>query len=133
MNDTEKILTAVQALSDRVSASMSAMEKRLNEHDQMIEKLVKQSIYQRKSISVLEQKIRELSETSAVWRSRDRSEVGIDCDAAYEAFRELGYSNRDALKHLDKAGILRRGGSHLTKPVRKGKKVFRAIVIMEDK
>ena len=133
MNDTEKILAAVQALSDRVSASMSAMEKRLNEHDQMIEKLVKQSIYQRKSISVLEQKIRELSETSAVWRSRDRSEVGIDCDAAYEAFRELGYSNRDALKHLDKAGILRRGGGHLTKPVRKGKRVFLAIVIIEYK
>lgn len=132
MNDTEKILAAVQALSDRVSASMNAMEKRLNEHDQTIEKLVKQSIHQRKSISVLEQKIRELSETSAVWRSRDRSEVGIDCDAAYEAFRELGYTNRDALTHLDKAGILRRGGGHLTKPVRKGKKVFRAIVIMED-
>lgn len=133
MNDTEKILAAVQALSDRVSDSMHAMEKRLNEHDQMIEKLVKQSTYQRQSISVLEQKIRELSETSAVWRSRDRSEVGIDCDAAYEAFRELGYTNRDALKHLDKAGILRRGGGHLTKPVRNGKRVFRAIVIMEDK
>lgn len=133
MNDTEKILAAVQALSNKVSASVSAMEKRLDEHDQMIEKLVKQSIYQRKSISVLEQKIRELSETSAVWRSRDRSEVGIDCDAAYEAFRELGYTNRDALKHLDKAGILRRGGGHLTKPVRNGKRVFRAIVIMEDK
>ena len=133
MNDTERILVAVQKLTDKVSAGMSAMEKRLNEHDQMIEKLVKQSIYQRKSISVLEQKVRELSETSAVWRSRDRSEVGIDCDAAYEAFRELGYSNRDALKHLDKAGILRRGGGHLTKPVRNGKRVFRAIVIMEDK
>ena len=45
---------------------------------------------------------------------RELREVGIDRGTAYDAFRELGYTSRDALKLLEKAGILRRGGSPLT-------------------
>ena len=63
---------------------------------------------------------------------RELREVGIDRGTAYEAFRELGYTSRDALKLLEKAGILKRGGSHLTKAVRKGNRVIRAVVIMEE-
>ena len=35
---------------------------------------------------------------------RELREVGIDRGTAYDAFRELGYTSRDALKLLEKAG-----------------------------
>lgn len=132
MNESEKILTEIRGLRAAISERMDGIDSRLDLYEQLLRANIKRTNRQQAAITDLERKVRELSETSAVWRSSELREVGIDRDTAYDAFHELGYTSRDALKLLEKAGILRRGGSHLTKAVRKGDRVIRAVVIMEE-
>ena len=132
MNELETILAKFDELNDTISERMDGIDSRLDHYEQLLHANIKRTTRQDEAIAGLERKVRELSETSAVWRSSELREVGIDRDTAYDAFRELGYTSRDALKLLEKAGILRRGGSHLTKAVRKGDRVIRAVVIMEE-
>ena len=132
MNELETILAKFDELNDTINRRMDGMDSRLDLYEQLLRANVRRVSRQQTTIADLERKVRELSETAAVWRSKELREVGIDRDAAYSVFHELGYTSRDALKLLEKAGILRRGGSHLTKTVRKGARVIRAVVIMEE-
>ena len=132
MNESEKILAEIRELRAAISERMDGIGSRLDLYEQRLRENIERTTRQQAAITDLERKVRELSETSAVWRSSELREVGIDRDTAYDAFRELGYTRRDALKLLEKAGILKRGGSHLTKAVRKGDRVIRAVVIMEE-
>lgn len=132
MNELETILAKCDELNDTINRRMDGMDSRLDLYEQLLRANVRRVSRQQATITDLERKVKELSETAAVWRSKELREVGIDRDAAYNAFHELGYTSRDALKLLEKAGILRRGGSHLTKAVRKGDRVIRAVVIMEE-
>lgn len=132
MNESEKILAEIRELRAAISERMDGIDSRLDLYEQLLRANIKRTTRQQAAITDLERKVRELSETSAVWRSSELREVGIDRDTAYDAFHELGYTSRDALKLLEKAGILKRGGSHLTKAVRKGGRVIRAVVIMEE-
>ena len=132
MNELETILAKFDELNDTINRRMDGMDSRLDLYEQLLRANVRRVSRQQTTIADLERKVRELSETAAVWRSKELREVGIDRDAAYSVFHELGYTSRDALKLLEKAGIPRRGGSHLTKSVRKGDRVIRAVVIMEE-
>ena len=132
MNESEKILAELRELRAAISERMDGIDSRLDLYEQLLRANIKRTTRQQAAITDLERKVRELSETSAVWRSKELREVGIDRDTAYDAFHKLGYTSRYALKLLEKAGILRRGGSHLTKAVRKGNRVIRAVVIMEE-
>ena len=114
MNESEKILAELRELRAAISERMDGIDSRLDLYEQLLRANIKRTTRQQAAITDLERKVRELSETSAVWRSSELREVGIDRCTAYEAFRELGYTSRDALKLLEKAGILRRGGSPLT-------------------
>ena len=132
MNESEKILAEIRELRAAISERMDGIDSRLDLYEQLLRANIKRTTRQQAAITDLERKVRELSETSAVWRSKELREVGIDRATAYDAFHKLGYTSRDALKLLEKAGILKRGGSHLTKAVRKGDRVIRAVVIMGE-
>ncbi len=132
MNESEKILSELAQLREMIRQRMDGMEARLDRYEKISKATVNRSRRQQASIEELQKKVAELAENAAVWRSRDRSEVGIDRERAYKAFRDLKYSPRDALRLLESAGILKRGGDHLTRTVRNGDRTIRAIVIMEE-
>ena len=106
MNDTERILSAINETNKNiaeVSASlttrMNDIEKRVSAVEESTERKIR---YQNEEIEALRRKVAELAHSdAAVWRSRDELEIGIDRETAYEAFRELGIRRRDALKALE--------------------------------
>ncbi len=136
MNDTERIIAEIRdvkanvaEVSANLTRRMDGIDSRLDLYEQVLRANTRRTTRQQATIAELERKVKELSKTAAVWRSQDNREVGIDRETAYRAFGDLGYTNRDALKLLERAGILRRGGEHLTKAVRKGDRIIRAVVI----
>ena len=136
MNDTERILSAINEtnkniaeVSANLTARMDGIEKRVKACEESTERKIR---YQSEEIEALRRKIEELAHSdAAVWRSRDELEIGIDRETAYEAFRELGIRRRDALKALEAMGILVRGGGNLTKAIRIGDSLVRAVVVMD--
>ena len=122
------------------------LEDKVTGHDERIAKLEEQmeaalgamrdlranARRQQASVETLTARVRELAKTDAVWKSRDKREVAIDRDAAYSVFRELGYGHSEGLKALDGAEMLKRDPRHLTRNVRRGDKVIRAVVIFDD-
>lgn len=132
MNDTEKILAAIGEVDTKltaVTARMDDIEKRVEACEKSTERKIR---YQGEEIEALRRKVAELAHSNAaVWRSRDELEIGIDRETAYEAFRELGIRRRDALKALEAMGILVRGGENLTKAIRIGDSLVRAVVVMD--
>ena len=131
MNESEKILSELAQLREVITHRLDSIEKRLDSYEASSRVASKRARRQQASIEELQKKVEELSQTSAVWRNRDLREIGIDRETAYDAFREMNYRPTDALRLLEEAGILRRGGNHLTKAVRKGDRIIRAVVIME--
>ena len=139
MNE-ERILAAIAELKETVSGRMDGFEERLSKVEatshvtvDLAEKLFTHQRKQAEDIDELFRRLEEMRESpSAVWRSRDGREVGLDREDTYEMFRELGYGRREALKLIDLAGRLSRDDSkHYSKPVRVGDEIRRAIVILE--
>jgi hypothetical protein len=132
MNDTERILAAIGKVDTKlagVTARMDGIEKRVCAVEESTARKIR---YQNEEIEALRRKIEELAHSdAAVWKSRDELEIGIDRETAYEAFRELGIRRRDALKALEAMGILVRGGGNLTKAIRIGDSLVRAVVVMD--
>ena len=132
MNDTERILAAIGEVDTKltaVTARMGDIEKRVSAVEESTARKIR---CQGEEIEALRRKIEELAHSdAAVWRSRDELEIGIDRETAYEAFRELGIRRRDALKALEAMGILVRGGGNLTKAIRIGDSLVRAVVVMD--
>lgn len=132
MNDTEKILAAIGKVDTKltaVTARMDSIEKRVSAVEESTARRIKR---QDETIEALRRKIEELAHSdAAVWKSRDELEIGIDRETAYEAFRELGIRRRDALKALEAMGILVRGSGNLTKAIRIGDSLVRAVVVMD--
>ena len=132
MNDTERILAAIGRVDDKLTeatARMDIIEERVSAIERTTERRIKR---QDETIEALRRKVAELAHSdAAVWRSRDELEIGIDRETAYEAFRELGIRRRDALKALEAMGILVRGGGNLTKAIRIGDSLVRAVVVMD--
>lgn len=132
MNDTERILTAIGKVDTKLTeatARMDSIEERVSTIERTTERRIKR---QDETIEALRRKVEELAHSdAAVWRSRDELEIGIDRETAYEAFRELGIRRRDALKALEAMGILVRGGGNLTKAIRIGDSLVRAVVVMD--
>ena len=132
MNDTERILAAIGRVDDKLTeatARMDIIEERVSAIERTTERRIKR---QDETIEALRRKVAELAHSdAAVWRSRDELEIGIDRETAYEAFRELGIRRRDALKALEAMGILVRGSGNLTKAIRIGDSLVRAVVVMD--
>ena len=132
MNDTERILAAIGEVDNKLTeatARMDIIEERVSAIERTTERRIKR---QDETIEALRRKVAELAHSdAAVWRSRDELEIGIDRETAYEAFRELGIRRRDALKALEAMGILVRGGGNLTKAIRIGDSLVRAVVVMD--
>ena len=132
MNDTERILAAIGRVDDKLTeatARMDDIEKRVSAIERTTERRIKR---RDETIEALRRKVAELAHSdAAVWRSRDELEIGIDRETAYEAFRELGIRRRDALKALEAMGILVRGSGNLTKAIRIGDSLVRAVVVMD--
>lgn len=139
MNNEAQILEKLDRLC-------SLLEDKVTGHDERIAKLEEQmeaalgamkdlranAHRQQASVEALTARVRELAKTDAVWKSRDKREVAIDRDAAYSAFRDLGYGHSEALRALLEADVLKRADKHLTRNVRRGDKVIRAVVIFDD-
>lgn len=132
MNDTERILAAIGEMDTKltaVTAHMGDIEKRVSAVEESTARKIR---YQGEEIEALRRKVEELAHSdAAVWKSRDELEIGIDRETAYEAFRELGIRRRDALKALEAMGILVRGSGNLTKAIRIGDSLVRAVVVMD--
>ena len=125
MNGTKKILSAINKIDRRIDG----IEKRVSAVEEATAAKIER---QQASIEALTRKVAELAHSdAAVWKSRDRLEIGIDRETAYEAFRELGIRRRDALKTLEALGILVRAGENLTKNVFAGGRFVRAVVVMD--
>ena len=132
MNDTERILAAIGKVDNKiteVTARMDDIEKRVEACEGSTERKIR---CQNEESEALRRKIEELAHSdAAVWKSRDELEIGIDRETAYEAFRELGIRRRDALKALEAMGIRVRGSGNLTKAIRIGDSLVRAVVVMD--
>ncbi len=132
MNDTKRILAAIGEVDTKltaVTARMDSIETRVEACEKSTELKIR---YQGEEIEALRRKVEELAHSdAAVWKSRDELEIGIDRETAYEAFRELGIRRRDALKALEAMGILVRGSGNLTKAIRIGDSLVRAVVVMD--
>ena len=136
MNDTERILSAINEtnkniaeVSANLTARMDGIEKRVKACEESTERKIR---YQSEEIEALRRKVEALAHSdAAVWRSRAELALGLDRETAYEAFRELGIRRRDALKALEAMGILVRGGGNLTKAIRIGDSLVRAVVVMD--
>lgn len=131
----EKLDRLCLLLEDKVTAHddrIAKLEERLEFALGAMKDLQANAHRQQASVEKLTARVRELAETDAVWKSRDKREVAIDRDAAYSVFRELGYGHSEGLKALDGAEVLKRDPRHLTRNVRRGDKVIRAVVIFDD-
>lgn len=131
----EKLDRLCLLLEDKVTAHddrIAKLEERLESALGAMKDLRANARRQQASIETLTARVRELAKTDAVWKSRDKREVAIDRDAAYSVFRELGYGHSEGLKALDGAEVLKRDPRHLTRNVRRGDKVIRAVVIFDD-
>jgi chromosome segregation ATPase len=136
MNDTERILSAINETNKNIAEVSASLTTRMNDIEKRVEACEKSTErkirYQNEEIEALRRKVEELAHSdAAVWKSRDELEIGIDRETAYEAFRELGIRRRDALKALEAMGILVRGSGNLTKAIRIGDSLVRAVVVMD--
>lgn len=74
--------------------------------------------------------IDQLAETP-VWRSKDGLQIGLDPQAVYRLFEELGVLRERAMQMLSDAGVIATSCGRRTKSVRVGNNVKRLIIIME--
>lgn len=139
-------MTNEAQILEKLDRLCTLLEGKVTEHDGRIAKLEEQldsalgamkdlrshAHRQQASIEVLTARVRELAKTDAVWKSRDKREVAIDRDAAYSMFRDLGYDHGEALRALLNADVLKRSDKHLTRNVRCGRNVVRAVVIFDE-
>lgn len=137
MNDTERILTAINSVDKKLTEVSASLTKRMDSIEKRVAAHEKSTGYkikcQQADIDALREKIAELSHSDAVvWRSQDKLETAIDKEIAYQAFYDLGIRRRDALKALEALGILvRRDKDSLLKNLYVGGKYIRAVVVLE--
>lgn len=135
MNNTERIIAEIRDVKANVAEVNASLTGRMDGIEARVKACEESAAlkirYQDEEIEALRRKIAELARgEGAIWHSRDRLEVGIDRETAYEAFRELGIRRRDALKTLEALGILVREPGNLLKRIRYDDGYVRAVVVM---
>lgn len=123
-----KILAAIENLQQSLNARFDSIEKRLNATEEKQET-------QSRDIELLFKRVNALCGERPIWHSKDGREVAVSREDAFELFKELGFSRREALHIIDEANRLSRDrdGKHFAKQVRiSGGEPLRAIVIFAD-
>lgn len=144
MSKYDLILESINQLSNRIDNSLCKVNHRIDEINEFLERDTKRHERLQQTQAKQGHQIAKLTETvdklvkdrqGVIWESKDHSSVGIDKETACEAFREIGFDQRTALKLLDAAGRLRvdqnsDGSVHRTKKVRiSPTKVVRCVVV----
>lgn len=96
------------------------------------ELLEPEKVTKRDDFKAIKAGIDELAENEPVWKSKDGLQIGLDPQAVYKLFEELGVLREKAMQMLSDAGVIATSSGRRTKSVRIGNNVKRLIVIMED-
>lgn len=95
------------------------------------ELLEPEKVTKRADFKAIKAGIDELAENEPVWKSKDGLQIGLDPQAVYKLFEELGVLRERAMQMLSDAGVIATSSGRRTKSVRVGNNVKRLIVIME--
>lgn len=95
------------------------------------ELLEPEKVTSRDDFKAIKAGIDELAENEPVWKSKDGLQIGLDPQAVYKLFEELGVLREKAMQMLSDAGVIATSSGRRTKSVRVGNNVKRLIVIME--
>lgn len=95
------------------------------------ELLEPEKVTSRDDFKAIKAGIDELAENKPVWKSKDGLQIGLDPQAVYKLFEELGVLREKAMHMLSDAGVIATSSGRRTKSVRVGNNVKRLIVIME--
>ena len=95
------------------------------------ELLEPEKVTKRADFKAIKAGIDELAENEPVWKSKDGLQIGLDPQAVYKLFEELGVLREKAMQMLSDAGVIATSSGRRTKSVRVGNNVKRLIVIME--
>ena len=95
------------------------------------ELLEPEKVTSRDDFKAIKAGIDELAENEPVWKSKDGLQIGLDPQAVYKLFEELGVLREKAMQMLSDAGVIATSSGRRTKTVRVGSSVKRLIIIME--
>ena len=95
------------------------------------ELLEQEKVTKRADFKAIKAGIDELAENEPVWKSKDGLQIGLDPQAVYKLFEELGVLRERAMQMLSDAGVIATSSGRQTKTVRVGSSVKRLIIIME--
>ena len=115
----ESIAEATSRLYDRFGISIPA------------ELLEPEKVTSRDDFKAIKAGIDKLAENEPVWKSKDGLQIGLDPQAVYKLFEELGVLRERAMQMLADSGVIATSSGRRTKTVRVGSSVKRLIIIME--
>ena len=115
----ESIAEATSRLYNRFGISIPA------------ELLEPEKVTKRADLKAIKAGIDELAENEPVWKSKDGLQIGLDPQAVYKLFEELGVLRERAMQMLADSGVIATSSGRRTKTVRVGSSVKRLIIIME--
>ena len=95
------------------------------------ELLEPEKVTKRADFKAIKAGIDELAENEPVWKSKDGLQIGLDPQAVYKLFEELGVLRERAMQMLADSGVIATSSGRRTKTVRVGSSVKRLIIIME--
>ena len=95
------------------------------------ELLEPEKVTKRADFKAIKAGIDELAENEPVWKSKDGLQIGLDPQAVYKLFEELGVLRERAMQMLADSGVIATSSGRRTKSVRVGSSVKRLIIIME--
>lgn len=140
MNESNKILDAIESLRTDMTGRLDSIETRLTKQSNRQHVMGNQLKYQQAQIDELFRQVKLLTKPesqSVIWRSSDGHRAAIDRKKAYDTFDKLGIDRSDALRLMDEAKMLNREASYngRTKNVRlpDTQELVKAVVIFLDK
>ena len=95
------------------------------------ELLEPEKVTSRDDFKAIKAGIDELAENEPVWKSKDGLQIGLDPQAVYKLFEELGVLRERAMQMLADSGVIATSSGRRTKTVRVGSSVKRLIIILE--
>ena len=95
------------------------------------ELLEPEKVTSRDDFKAIKAGIDELAENEPVWKSKDGLQIGLDPQAVYKLFEELGVLRERAMQMLADSGVIATSSGRRTKTVRVGRSGKRLIRIME--
>lgn len=121
--EEQRILEAIESLRQDLGGRLDSIEQRLDGTERRLKDSEQQQDRQQRDIDALFKRLDALCRDKPIWRSYDQREVAVRKEDAYKLFEELGFTHREALRAIDRAGKLSRNqcdhrDRHLVKKVR---------------